>query len=125
MGLTLIQLFLALWVYGQLPDLRAGPHPVGTARRLTGMFAFLFYVPIAQQCILAYGVSLTRPARRCTRSPAVFSTGPSSPRSSWCATAAGRAGRSLSPVGALVTVIALAWYPAAFWCLNGLRAPGL
>lgn len=27
--------------------------------------------------------------------------------------------------GALVTVIALAWYSAAFWYLNGFRAPGL
>ncbi|MFJ8197112.1 DUF6529 family protein [Streptomyces sp. NPDC096152] len=27
--------------------------------------------------------------------------------------------------GALVTVIALAWYSAAFWYLNGYWAPGL
>ncbi len=71
MGLAVIQLLLALWMYGRLPGLRAAPHPVGTEHRLIGMFAFLFSVPIAQQCIIAYDVGLTglreaggAPARR-------------------------------------------------------------
>jgi hypothetical protein len=61
LGLALIQLLLALWTYGRLPGLRAAPHPVGTGHRLIGMYAFLCSVPIAQQCIIAYRVSLTGP----------------------------------------------------------------
>jgi hypothetical protein len=64
LGLAPIQLLLALWMYGRMPGLRAAPHSVGTGHRLIGMFAFLFSVPIAEQCIIAYRVSLTGPRER-------------------------------------------------------------
>lgn len=61
---------------------------------------------------------------------ALFTT--SRRRSSWaclfrqiCGAIAGRGWALLLAGGALVTVIALAWYSAAFRYLNGFRAPGL
>ncbi|MFD4975487.1 DUF6529 family protein [Streptomyces sp. NPDC058424] len=82
LGLALIQLLLALWMYGRLPSLRAAPHPVPIVHRLIGMVAFLFSVPIAQQCIIAYDVSLTRTREALHSLAGCFLTGPSSPRSS-------------------------------------------
>ncbi|MEV5012030.1 MULTISPECIES: DUF6529 family protein [unclassified Streptomyces] len=125
LGLALIQLLLALWMYGRLPGLRAAPRPVPTVHRLIGMVAFLFSVPIAQQCIIAYGVSLTgtREALHslagCFLYGAVVAKVVVVRHRRWPGWALPLAG------GALVTVIALVWYSAAFWYLDGYRAPGL
>ncbi|MEE6264262.1 MULTISPECIES: DUF6529 family protein [Streptomyces] len=125
LGLVLIQLLLALWMYGRLPGLRAAPHRVGTAHRLIGAFAFLFSIPIAQQCIIAYGVSLTGPRQALHSLAGCFLYGAFVAKvvvvrhRRWPGWALPLAG------GALVTVIVLAWYSAAFWYLNGFHAPGL
>ncbi|MCE4941934.1 DUF6529 family protein [Streptomyces albulus] len=125
LGLVLIQLLLALWMYGRLPGLRAAPHRVGTAHRLIGAFAFLFSIPTAQQCIIAYGVSLTGPRQALHSLAGCFLYGAFVAKvvvvrhRRWPGWALPLAG------GALVTVIVLAWYSAAFWYLNGFHAPGL
>ncbi|MFB6604898.1 DUF6529 family protein [Streptomyces noursei] len=125
LGLVLIQLLLALWMYGRLPGLRAAPHRVGTAHRLIGAFAFLFSIPIAQQCVIAYGVSLTGPRQALHSLAGCFLYGAFVAKvvvvrhRRWPGWALPLAG------GALVTVIVLAWYSAAFWYLNGFHAPGL
>ncbi|ANZ13711.1 DUF6529 family protein [Streptomyces noursei] len=125
LGLALIQLLLALWMYGRLPGLRAAPHPVGTVHRVIGMFAFLFSIPIALQCILAYGVSLTGPRQALHSLAGCFLYGAFVAKvvvvrhRRWPGWALPLAG------GTLVTVIVLAWYSAAFWYLNGFRVPGL
>ncbi|MFB7571320.1 DUF6529 family protein [Streptomyces sp. NPDC056165] len=112
-------------MYGRLPGLRAAPRPVPTVHRLIGMVAFLFSVPIAQQCIIAYGVSLTgtREALHslagCFLYGAVVAKVVVVRHRRWPGWALPLAG------GALVTVIALVWYSAAFWYLDGYRAPGL
>ncbi|MEU5599981.1 DUF6529 family protein [Streptomyces sp. NPDC020298] len=124
-GRTPIQLLLALWMYGRLPCLRAALRPVGTVYRLIGRFAFLFSVPIAQQCIIAYGVSLTGPREALYSLAGCFLYGAFVAKvvvvrhRRWPGWALPLAG------GALVTVIALVWYSVAFWYLNGFRAPGL
>ncbi|MGW2768786.1 DUF6529 family protein [Streptomyces sp. NPDC001275] len=116
---------LALWMYGRLPGLRAAPHPVPKVHRLIGMVDFLFSVLIAQQCIIAYGVSLTgtREALHslagCFLYGAVLAKVVVVRHRRWPGWALPLAG------GALVTVIALVWYSAAFWYLDGYRAPGL
>ncbi|MFJ9615272.1 DUF6529 family protein [Streptomyces noursei] len=125
LGLALIQLLLALWMYGRLPGLRAAPHPVGTVHRVIGVFAFLFSIPIALQCILAYGVSLTGPRQALHSLAGCFLYGAFVAKvvvvrhRRWPGWALPLAG------GTLVTVIVLAWYSAAFWYLNGFRVPGL
>ncbi|MGW5119359.1 DUF6529 family protein [Streptomyces noursei] len=125
LGLVLIQLLLALWMYGRLPGLRTAPRRVGTVHRLIGAFAFLFSIPIAQQCIIAYGVSLTGPRQALHSLAGCFLYGAFVAKvvvvrhRRWPGWALPLAG------GALVTVIVLAWYSAAFWYLNGFHAPGL
>ncbi|MEU9123666.1 DUF6529 family protein [Streptomyces sp. NPDC048506] len=125
MGLALIQLLLALWMYGRLPGLRAAPHRVGTVHRLIGVVAFLLSVPIARQCIIAYGVSLTGPRQALHSLAGCFLYGAFVAKvivvrhRRWPGWALPLAG------GALVTVVALAWYSAAFWYLNGFQLPGL
>ncbi|ARF59156.1 hypothetical protein B1H19_00965 [Streptomyces gilvosporeus] len=125
LGLALIQLFLALWMYGRLPGLRAAPHRVGTAHRLIGLLAFLLSIPIAQQCILAYGVSFTGPREALHSLAGCFLYGAFVAKvivvrhRRWPGWALPLAG------GTLITVIAVSWYSAALWFLNGFRFPGL
>ncbi|MEU6967311.1 DUF6529 family protein [Kitasatospora aureofaciens] len=125
MGLALIQLFLALWIYGRLPALRAAPHRVHTTHRLIGLTAFLLSLPIARHCITAYGVQFT-PTRVALHSlTGCFLYGAFVAKvivvrhRRWPGWALPLAG------GTLVTAIALIWYAAPLWYLNGLQAPGL
>ncbi|MGW3957787.1 DUF6529 family protein [Streptomyces sp. NPDC004752] len=123
--LALIQLFLALWIYGLLPALRTASHRVHTAHRLIGLTAFLLSLPIAWHCITAYGVRLTDTRVALHSLTGCFLYGAFVAKvivvrhrrwPSWALPLAG---------GALVTAIALLWYAAAFWDLNGFHAPGL
>ncbi|MFI1290525.1 DUF6529 family protein [Streptomyces sp. NPDC020792] len=125
LGLALIQLLLALWMYGRLPALRAAPHRVHTTHRLIGLTAFLLSLPIAQHCITAYGVQLTDTRLALHSLTGCFFYGAFVAKvivvrhrrwPSWALPLAG---------GILVTAIALVWYAAAFWYLNGFQAPGL
>ncbi|MGK4585438.1 DUF6529 family protein [Kitasatospora sp. HPMI-4] len=125
LGLALIQLLLALWIYGRLPALRAAPHRVHTTHRLIGLTAFLLSLPIARHCITAYGVQFA-PTRVALHSlTGCFLYGAFVAKvivvrhRRWPGWALPLAG------GTLVTAIALVWYAAAFWYLNGLHAPGL
>ncbi|MEU9621224.1 MULTISPECIES: DUF6529 family protein [unclassified Streptomyces] len=125
LGLALIQLLLALWMYGRLPALRTAPHRVNTTHRLIGLTAFLLSLPIAQHCITTYGVQLTDTRLALHSLTGCFLYGAFVAKvivvrhrhwPSWALPLAG---------GTLVTAIALIWYAAAFWYLNGFQAPGL
>ncbi|MGE7438876.1 DUF6529 family protein [Kitasatospora sp. NPDC001175] len=125
LGLALIQLLLALWIYGRLPALRAAPHPVHTTHRLIGLTAFLLSLPIARHCITAYGVQFTDTRVALHSLTGCFLYGAFVAKvivvrhRRWPGWALPLAG------GTLVTAIALIWYAAPFWYLNGLQAPGL
>ncbi|MGW7410633.1 DUF6529 family protein [Streptomyces sp. NPDC054833] len=125
LGIALAQLLLALWMYRRLPGAGAAPRPVHTVHRIGGLVAFLLSLPIAYHCITAYGVQLTN-----TRSALHSVTGcvlygafvakvlvvRSRRLPGWALPAAG---------GVLVTTIAVLWYSAALWFLNGYAVPGL
>ncbi|MFJ8787889.1 DUF6529 family protein [Streptomyces sp. NPDC102462] len=123
--LALIQLFLALWMYGVLPALRTASHRVHTTHRVIGLTAFLLSLPIAWHCITAYGVRLTSTRVAVHSLTGCFLYGAFVAKvvvvrhRGWPGWALPLAG------GVLVTTIALLWYAAAFWYLNGFRAPGL
>ncbi|MFJ2189182.1 DUF6529 family protein [Kitasatospora sp. NPDC087861] len=125
LGLALIQLLLALWMYGRLPVLRAAPHGVRTTHRLIGLTAFLLSLPIARHCITAYGVQLTDTRVALHALAGCFLYGAFVAKvivvrhRRWPGWALPLAG------GTLVTAIALIWYVAPFWYLNGSQAPGL
>ncbi|MCW2870761.1 DUF6529 family protein [Actinacidiphila oryziradicis] len=124
LGLALVQLLLALWIYHRLPGAGPAPRPVPTVHRIDGLLAFLLSLPIAYHCITAYGVRLT------TTRVAVHSiTGcvlygafvakvlvvRSRRLPGWALPTAG---------GLLVAAIAVLWYTAALWNLDGRHVPG-
>jgi len=125
LGLALVQLLLAAWMYGLLPGAKRAPRAVPLAHRLTGLLAFLLSVPIAYQCLSAYGVETTSPrvvihsVTGCVLYGA-FAAKVLVVRSRRFP------GWTLPLVGGLLfCAIALLWYTAALWQLNGFDSPGL
>ncbi|MFF0435457.1 DUF6529 family protein [Streptomyces sp. NPDC004327] len=124
-GLAIVQLLLALWMYGRLPGVTAATRGVRIAHRAVGWAAFLLSVPIAFHCVRAYGVE-TSSARTLLHSVAgcalygAFVAKVLVVRSrhlpGWLLPAAG---------SALFCAIGVLWYSAALWALNGFAVPGL
>ncbi|MEH0399204.1 DUF6529 family protein [Streptomyces sp. B21-088] len=61
LGLALIQLGLALWMYGRVPGVRSAPRSVPLGHRVLGFLIFLFSLPIAYHCLTTYGIQTTSP----------------------------------------------------------------
>jgi hypothetical protein len=124
LGLALLQLLLALWMYGRLPGTGTAPRPVRRAHRVGGIVLFLATLPVAVHCMLAYGVQTTS-ARVTVHSLAgcffygVFVAKVLVVRSrrmpGWVLPVAG---------GVLVTVVGVLWYSSALWYFNGHHLPG-
>jgi Family of unknown function (DUF6529) len=55
LGLALIQVYTAAWLYGRIRRGRVRPRRLGTAHRLTGATAIVLTLPIAYHCLFAYG----------------------------------------------------------------------
>ncbi|MET9763551.1 DUF6529 family protein [Streptomyces sp. NPDC006372] len=124
-GLAVVQLLLALWMYGRLPGLTGTSRGVRISHRVVGWAAFLLSVPIAFHCVRTYGVETTN-TRVFLHSVAgcalygAFVAKVLVVRSrhlpGWTLPAAG---------GALFAAIGVLWYSAALWAINGFAAPGL
>ncbi|MCU7826528.1 DUF6529 family protein [Kitasatospora sp. DSM 101779] len=125
-GLALVQLLLALWMYRRLPGApRPAPRPVPTVHRLVGLAAFLLSLPIAQHCLVTYGVQLSdsRVALHSITGCVLYGAFVAKVivvrnrrLPGWALPLAG---------GVLVCAIGVLWYTAALWYLNGYGAPGL
>jgi len=123
LGLALVQLLLALWMYRRLPGLGAAPRPVGRVHRSVGAVLFLATLPVAVHCMFAYGVQ-TYTARVTVHSLAgcffysAFLAKVLVVRSR-------RLPGGVLPVmgGQLVTVVAVVWYSSALWYFDGYRLP--
>lgn len=123
LGLALLQLLGALWIYGKAPGLRAAPQRVGHMHRAGGIVLFLATVPVAIHCIWAYGFQ-TATTRVFVHSLAgcffygAFAAKVVVVRSrrlpGWVLPTAG---------GLLVTVIVVLWYSSALWFFNGYKVP--
>ena len=59
LGLAVVQVVLALWVYRKLPLAGRPPRPVRLSHRVLGFGLFALTVPIAVHCLITYGVQLT------------------------------------------------------------------
>ncbi|WP_257137952.1 DUF6529 family protein [Streptomyces sp. b84] len=124
LSLALIQLGLALWMYGRVPGARSAPQSVRLGHRVLGFLAFLFSLPIAYHCLIAYGIETSSP-RVAIRSftgcalYGAFAAKITIVRSrrlpGWLLPGAG---------GLLVLGVTLLWYTAALWALNGDSVPG-
>ncbi|MEV4558559.1 DUF6529 family protein [Kitasatospora sp. NPDC049285] len=120
-GLALIQVLLALWMYHG----RRAVARVRTAHRVGGGLAFLVSLPIAQHCLLAYGVQFTDFRVGLHSLAGCFLYGAFAAKV--LLVRHGGLPRWVLPVagGALFCAIGVLWYTGALWFLNGYSAPGL
>lgn len=125
LGLAVIQLLLALWMYGRLPGVTSASRPVRITHRVLGWAAFLLSVPIAFHCVRTYGVETTdtrvhmHSVAGCVLYGAFVAkvlVVRSRHLPGWLLPIAG---------GALFAAIGLLWYSAALWALNDYSVPGL
>lgn len=125
LGLALVQLVLAARMYGRLPGSKPSSRTVATVHRFTGLLAFLLSVPIAYHCLTAYGIELTSPRVAIHSITGCVLYGAFAAK-----VVVVRSHRfpgwTLPVVGGLLFCsIALLWYTAALWQLNGFQTPGL
>jgi hypothetical protein len=123
LGLGLVQLTLALWMYRRLPGAGAAPPAVPVLHRLGGASLFLLSLPVAMHCLLAYGVQLGGPRVAVHSLAGCFFYGAFAAKvllvrsrrlPGWALPVAG---------GLLVTLIAVLWYSSALWYFDGFRLP--
>ena len=125
LGLAVIQVLLALWIYRRLPLVARPPRPVPLAHRVTGFALFALTIPVAVHCLIAYGVQLTS-LRVATHSIAgCFFYGAFAAKvllvhtrrlPGWALPVAG---------GTLAIVVGVLWYTSALWYYNGYQLPHL
>jgi Family of unknown function (DUF6529) len=123
LGLAVVQVLLALWMYRKLPLAGQPPRAVRPAHRALGFGLFALTVPIALHCLIAYGVQLTS-ARVAVHSLAgCFLYGAFVAKVLLVHTR--RLPRWVLPVagGMLAVTVAVLWYTAALWYYNGYQLP--
>jgi hypothetical protein len=115
LGLAVVQVLLALWLYRRLPLAGLPPRPIRPVHRIVGYALFAVTVPVALHCMIAYGVQLTS-ARVAAHSVAgCFLYGAFAAKvlavhskrlPGWTLPVAG---------GTLAILIAVLWYTSAWW----------
>jgi hypothetical protein len=125
LGMALVQLVLGLWAYGRLPGARRVPRHVPAAHRAVGWLAFLLSLPIAYHCLTTYGFQRTSTRVALHSITGCLLYGAFTAKVLLVRTHR-LPGWTLPLAGAaLLTAIALLWYTAALWVLNGYSVPGL
>jgi Family of unknown function (DUF6529) len=123
LGLALLQLCTALWLYGRIGRAPVRPRRLGTAHRLTGATAIFLSLPIAYHCLFAYGFQ-DFDSRILVHSLAgCFIYGAVAAKilvvrwrglPGWVLPVAG---------GTLVSVVGVLWYTGALWYFNNHSLP--
>ncbi|MEE1782144.1 DUF6529 family protein [Streptomyces sp. SP17BM10] len=127
LGLAIVQLMLALWMYRRLPGttrVPTVPTAVPRAHRAIGALAFFGTLPIAAHCIQTYGVELT-PVRAAIHSlAACFFYGAFAAKLVFVHSR--RVVGWLLPLsgGVLVVTVVVVWYTSALWFFDGFHVPG-
>jgi hypothetical protein len=121
--LALAQLTSALWMYRRLPGLGRARPPVRMLHRVGGATLFLISLPVAAQCILAYGVQLNGLRVAVHSLAGCFFYGAFAAKMlivrshrlpGWALPVAG---------GSLVTLVVVIWYSGALWYFAGFHLP--
>jgi hypothetical protein len=123
LGLAVLQVLLALWMYRKLPLAGRPPRPVRPAHRIAGFAVFALSLPIALHCLIAYGVQLTS-ARVAVHSLAgCFFYGAFAAKVLLVQTR--RLPRCVLPAvgGILAIVVGVLWYTSALWYYNSFQLP--
>jgi hypothetical protein len=125
LGLAVLQVLLALWMYRKLPLAGSPPRPVPLAHRVVGFGLFALTLPIAVHCLIAYGVQLTSLRVAVHSLAGCFFYGAFVAKvvlvqtrrlPGWVLPAAG---------GTLAVLVAVLWYTSALWYYNGYQLPGI
>jgi Family of unknown function (DUF6529) len=123
LGLAVLQVLLAVWMYRKLPLAGTPPRPVPLAHRVVGFGLFALTLPIAVHCLIAYGVQLTSLRVAVHSLAGCFFYGAFVAKvvlvqtrrlPGWVLPAAG---------GTLAVVVAVLWYTSALWYYNGYQLP--
>jgi hypothetical protein len=125
LGVAVVQVLLALWMYRKLPLAGRPPRAVRPAHRALGFGLFALTIPIALHCLIAYGVQLTS-ARVAVHSLAgCFLYGAFVAKVLLVHTR--RLPRWVLPVagGMLAVTVGVLWYSSALWYYNGYQLPHL
>jgi hypothetical protein len=124
-GLAVVQVVLALWMYRRLPGAGAPPRQVRLTHRVIGFGLFAITVPIAVHCIVAYGVQLTSVRVAIHSIAGCFFYGAFAAKvllvhsrrlPGWVLPVAG---------GTLAIILGVLWYTSALWFYNGEHLPHL
>ena len=125
LGFAVLQIGLALWIYGRLPGAGVANPAMGKVHRAIGTGALLLSIPVAYHCAFAYGVQ-TFDTRIAVHSLAgcffygAFAAKLTIVRShrlpGWVLPLAG---------GTLFVLIAVLWYTSALWYFDGFTLPSL
>ncbi|MFF0725733.1 DUF6529 family protein [Streptomyces sp. NPDC004134] len=125
LGLAVIQVLLAMGMYGRRGGLNAAPRRIRVSHRLIGWAAFLLSVPIAYHCVRTYGVETinTRVYVHSVAGCALYGAFVakvlvvhSRHLPGWLLPATG---------STLFAAIGVLWYSAPLWALNEYTVPGL
>jgi hypothetical protein len=123
LGLAVLQVLLALWIYRKLPLAGSPPRLVPTVHRVIGFVVFAVTVPIAVHCLIAYGVQLTSVRVALHSVAGCFFYGAFTAKvllvqsrrlPGWALPVAG---------GTLAVVLGVLWYTSALWYYNGFQLP--
>jgi hypothetical protein len=124
LGLAVLQVGLALWLYQKLPMAGRAPKPVGMVHRVVGTLLFVVSLPIAIHCLLAYGVQFGSLRVAIHSIAGVFFYGAfvakvllvqSKKLPGWALPVAG---------GMLAVLTVVLWYTSALWYYNNFTLPG-
>ena len=125
LGLAVLQVLLALWMYRKLPLAGRPPRPVPLAHRVVGFGLFALTLPIAVHCLIAYGVQLTSVRVAVHSLAGCFFYGAFVAKvllvqtrrlPGWVLPAVG---------GTLAVTVAVLWYSSALWYYHGDQLPHL
>jgi hypothetical protein len=123
LGLAVVQVVLALWLYRKLPLAGRAPRPVGLTHRVIGFGLFAVTVPVAIHCLIAYGVKFTSLRVTIHSIAGCFFYGAFAAKvllvqskrlPGWALPVAG---------GLLAILVGVLWYTSALWYYNGFQLP--
>ena len=128
LAFAVVQVGLALWMYGRLPWISIAPPQIGPLHRAVGALAILLTIPIAYHCAFAYGVQTKLDARVAVHSIAgCFLYGAFAGKIILVQAPRWRVPGWTLPLvgGTLVVTVVMLWYTSALWYFNDFKLPSL